>query len=356
MSQETQEWLEKNILIGFTENRGNAWWYRGVNRPDGTPNHYVGAVPIADVEEKLFSWEPVEVAVYTDSIPVDMGPYGMQTRKILDPTRKAIVPSDDDTNRFGNFSQGYQAHGPKEWLVSNVADLIGAENELQISSAGQINNRAIVWVELSVPETFHTPEGIDFRPNLLACTSFNGTVATTYKRTSTLVVCDNTFRMALGEEGQAYKRRHTSRSNSVAEQDKAREQLGLLYASAADMEAELARLCEWEISDVQFKEVLRLSSLDSKTGKAPESKRGATVSERKVAELEALYRNDPRVAPWAGTAFGVCQAFNTHYHHVRAAYAGTDRAERNMLGAIRGETDKVDTETLAWLRQAYDTV
>lgn len=354
MSQETQEWLENNILVGYTDRRGNAWWDRGAMRADGTPNHYEGPIPIMDVEQKLFDWEPIELPVFT-GVPI-ANEDGIGYAHVLDEKRKAIAPNDDPTHTFGIFSTDYQPHGPKEWLITNVADLIGAENDLNISSAGQLKGRAIPFVEISVPDTFHTPEGIDFRANLLATTSFDGSVATTYKRTATLTVCDNTWRAAMGEKGQQFKRRHTARSNDKAVQDEARQALNLLYGSMESIAAELTRLCEWTISDVQFKEVLRLSTLDPKTGKAPEGKRGVTVSERKLEEIEALYRHDPRVAPWAGTAFGTVQAFNTWNHHTRATYKGTDRAERNMLNTIKGDHDKWDAEVLAMLEQAYATV
>ena len=43
-----------------------------------------------------------------------------------------------------------------------------------------------------MPDTITTPEGVAFRPNLLATTSFDGSSATTYKRTVTDTVYDNT--------------------------------------------------------------------------------------------------------------------------------------------------------------------
>ena len=43
-----------------------------------------------------------------------------------------------------------------------------------------------------MPDTIATPDGVTFRPNLLATTSFDGSIATTYKRTVTITVCDNT--------------------------------------------------------------------------------------------------------------------------------------------------------------------
>ena len=42
-----------------------------------------------------------------------------------------------------------------------------------------------------MPDKIATPDGVAFRPNLLATTSFDGSIATTYKRTVTITVCDN---------------------------------------------------------------------------------------------------------------------------------------------------------------------
>jgi phage/plasmid-like protein (TIGR03299 family) len=345
MSRETFEWLNNNILIGFTDKRGNAWWDRGVTPNDGEPNHYTGAIPVADVERRLFDWEPVSSPIYAMT--------GIDTFTPIK-GKQRIYPSDDAEHTFGIFSESYEPHGYKEWLIGNVSAILS--DTLNISSAGMLKNRAVAWVEISVPETVHTPMGIDFRPNLLATTSFDGTTATTYKRTTTLTVCDNTRDAALAEDGATYKRRHTAQSNSKAEQDRARDILNLLSQDADAMSDELRRLCEWDISDVQFKEVLRLASIDPKTGKAPESKTGITVAERKASELEALYRHDSRVNPWKGTAFGVVQAFNTWEHHVKATRGDTNRVERNMLSAINGATGKSDALTLKWLDQAYATV
>lgn len=345
MSQETQEWLENNLLIGMVENRGEAWWYRGTDRADGSPNHYPGAIPVADVERKLFDWEPLMAPVYAMT--------GLDDYTAI-PNLVRVYPSDNPGYTFTIASDSYEPHGYAEWLIGNVSTILS--DTLNISSAGLLKGRAVAWVEVSVPETVHTPEGVDFRPNLLATTSLNRTVATTMKRTTTMTVCDNTYATAMSERSETYKRRHTKYSVSKAEMDKAREQLNLLSQDAENMAAEIARLCEWTISPVQFKEVLRLDSLDPKTGKAPESKTGITVSERKIDEISALYLNDHRVNPWTGTAFGVVQAFNTWQHHVKPTRGETNRAERNMLAACNGDTEKNDKRVMALLERAYATV
>src|SRR6185312_1068619 len=96
------------------------------------------------------------------------------------------------------------------WLLSTVANIL--DDDLSISSAGLLRGGAIAWVEVSVPETITTPEGVAFRPNLLATTSFDGSIATTYKRTVTMTICDNTRELALSETGQEVRIKHSKNS------------------------------------------------------------------------------------------------------------------------------------------------
>jgi len=72
-----------------------------------------------------------------------------------------------------------------------------------------------------VPHSITTPEGVESRPNLLATRSFDGSIATTFKRVVTDVVCDNTREAALPAQGQAFKVKHSR--HSQAQLDTARE-------------------------------------------------------------------------------------------------------------------------------------
>jgi hypothetical protein len=47
-SRETLTRLNTQTLIGYTSKRGQAWHYRA-DRQGSEPNHYVHAVPVADV-------------------------------------------------------------------------------------------------------------------------------------------------------------------------------------------------------------------------------------------------------------------------------------------------------------------
>ena len=92
-----------------------------------------------------------------------------------------------------------------------------------------------------MPDTITTPEGVAFRPNLLATTSFDGSIATTYKRTVTDTVCDNTRELALSERGQEVKVKHSR--NSHAQLAPARKALALVHTLGDEFAAEVAQLC-----------------------------------------------------------------------------------------------------------------
>jgi len=247
---------------------------------------------------------------------------------------------------MGIFSSGYERHQYSEWLLSTVADIL--DDDLAISSAGLLRDGAVAWVEVSVPETITTPEGVAFRPNLLATTSFDGSIATTFKRTITDVVCDNTRDLALAEAGQQYKVKHSR--NSQARLAPARQALALIHTMGDAFAAEVATLCSTPVSSGDWSRFLDLLVPRVIDGQ-PLTGRSLTMAENKVERLQRLYRHDPRVAPWSGTAHGVIQAVNTYEHH-EATVRGATRPERNMLRAITGDFTALDRATWATLSKA----
>src|SRR4051794_20181705 len=206
MSHESLSWLNTMTLIGNTAARGNAWHYRATEQ-GGEPNHYPGPIPVEEVKRRLFAWQavPRRVAVEfpaTVETMTHLNDAGEPVHWVVQADRQAIAPSDRD-HVMGLFKDGYTIHQYDQWLLQNVATIL--DDDLAISSAGLLRGGAVAWVEVSVPETITTPEGVAFRPNLLAATSFDGSIATTFKRTVTDTVCDNTRECALAEAGQQYK-------------------------------------------------------------------------------------------------------------------------------------------------------
>ena len=339
MSQETSTWLNTNTLIGMTEKRGNAWHYRA-ERQGAESNHYPGAIPVADVERRLFHWDALSRPAYV-SLPADFEDAtgidgdGLPHKLVVVEDKQHIVRSDNH-HVMGTFKSGYQPHQYREWLLTNVGSIL--DDDLGISSAGLLKGGAVAWVEVSVPDTITTPEGYDFRPNLLAATSFDGSVATTYSRTVTATVCDNTMAAALMERGQKIKIRHSRYSKlKIGE---AREALAMVYTLADDFAEQIAALTQTKVTGKQWGQFLDAYVPPPTEGM---SGRSQTMAENKRDTLKRLYTHDNRVSPWAGTALGVIQAVNTFVHH-EGIVRGASRTERNMLNTVEGKFDSLDQE------------
>lgn len=349
MSKETIAWLNTQTLIGNTDKRGTAWHYRAEDQGDES-NHYPGPIPVADVERRLFAWEAISRPSFTtvpSSIEEATGvdDDGQPYKLILIEGEQRIVRSDTGAVMGPAFKAGYRMHQYREWLLSNVATIL--DDDLGISSAGLLKGGAVAWVEVSVPDSIETPQGVTFRPNLLAATSFDASVATCYGRKVTDTVCDNTMAGALGEKDQKIKFKHTRYSTLKAGQ--AREALAMVYSLADDYMAQLAALEAIKVTPTQFSKFVDKLVLTDSTGKVREWKdlegRSKTMASNKRDGLVRLYNHDLRVAPWAGTAIGVVKAVNTFVHH-EGIVRGADRAERNMLSTIEGKFDSLDQDTL----------
>jgi len=325
MSKETIEWLNQQCLIGFTEKRGHAWHYRA-SAQGAEPNHYPGPIPVEDVHRRLFAWSAIECPV---SIVLPDG-----TSQIV-PDRKAIV-ADDTHTVLGLFKDGYAPHQYGEWLVQNVATIL--DDDLGIGSALLLRNRGVAVVQVELPENFSTKSGVEYRPNLLAVTSFDGTVATTYKRTVTVAVCDNTTERGLREQGQQWKVKHSR--NSTLKLGAAREALALILSAGDDFAAEIDHLCDTAVSEWAWGQVL-----DALVPVPEDSKLGRTRAFDKRDALASLWTSDERVAPWRGTAWGVAQAFNTYNQHL-GVIRGAHRVERAFDNAITGKVGASDDHVL----------
>jgi phage/plasmid-like protein (TIGR03299 family) len=341
MSKETLTHLNTQTLIGHTDARGTAWHYRAELQGNES-NHYPGEIPVDDVASRLFDWDaqsrPLAVERPADAFTMthlDAG--GCPAMWVPVDGRQAIVRSDrSDGHVMGIFTDAYEPHPYRTWLLDTVANLL--DDDLSISSAGVLREGAIAWVEVSVPEAITTPEGVEFRPNLLATTTFDGSLATTYKRTVTDTVCDNTRAVALAEDGPAVKVRH-SRHSGVRLAD-ARGALELVHDTADAFSAAVHELCATPVSDRDFARFLDVIAPREHSGKLLTG-RALTLAERKRDTLMDLWHCDSRVTPWHGTAHGALQAVNTYEHHLKPV-RGADRAERNMLRTVTGDFTDVD--------------
>ena len=350
MSTETLEWLNTNTLIGCADQRGEAWHTR-----KGHDNHYPAGIPVEDVRRRLFNFtvESYPVCFMAPcaldhpelaGINADGNPFRLI---VSQQGRQGQVRSDNGFD-LGVFSDGYQGHDYSEWLIENVEAMLG--QGLVIGSAGLLKAGAVAWVQVEMPDTVHTPSGEELRPFLLAVTSFDGSVATRYKRGVTRVVCDNTLSLGLSEDGFAWSARHTR--NSMFRIDAARVALDVLAThtieqATNDYVTEAERLINTAVSDTEWSKLVYEITVPRDAKGKPitddVSSSTATRMANKQAALNRMWETNPMVSMWKGTAWGALQAVSTFDLH-ESSVRGKARAERNMLAAVTGSL--VDADVL----------
>lgn len=334
MSKETALTLNTQTLIGNVAKRGyNAWHYRADLQGD-EPNHYDNAIPIEDVRRRLFNWSANEMPVFVGI----RGENGEIVRYIEQTDRKAIVRNDNN-HVMGLFKDSYAIHQYDKWLIDNVSTLIDDKN-LVIDSAGCLREGGIAWVTISSPDNLSTSAGFPVRPYILATTSHNGTIATTYKQVYNAPVCDNTLFAGLREDGATHRTRHSK--HSEARIQNIRDALDIVFVMGENIVEQIEKLSSLTVTDREWDAIVNRLVPIGAVGDVPQS--AISKMENKQEVIRQMYKNDPMVSPWTGTALGVLQAFNTFSHHV----AGNDktRVERNALSAINGKIQQADAKII----------
>lgn len=342
MSAETMDWLRNNIRIGFTSERGPAWWHGDGYMADGS--HFDGPVPTEEVE-RLLSVEFVEGTVfstYTDA--------SGERQSTQDKTRKTII-TPDTGEILGIFKQGYQVHGYRQWTADQVAAILDqSRGELATASVGLLRNRGVAFLQAKLVDSGLEVGGYGFVPYITAATSVDGTLASTYATGIEGVVCDNTLASGLASAMTKLKIRHSRKSaGRLAD---VRGALGLVYKAADEFSAAAAALQDVTVTADDF-----AGWLDEMNGPVPAPDPKSSTGGAKYTNAVKLrdrytdlWTYDPKVKPWKGTAFGIVQldnTFRTWDRNVSGAAGG--RIERNMLNMVSGVTGREDATALTAL-------
>jgi phage/plasmid-like protein (TIGR03299 family) len=346
MTMEVSEYIKANWLSGNEKANGMPWWHSPETfNPE---HHWEGFIPVYAVE-KLFGFDVNLSKVWVER----------KDGTLFEATAFVACVPDNKDAVFGIHSEKYsvKGHQYRQWAVDGAFKV--CNGCVGITNAGLLVDGAQAWVNVSTPEAWKTKQGVDFQPNLLFTTSFDGSIASTVKETQTLSVCDNTRQQALNSKGLTYKVKHTK--GSALKLEDAHAALRLLEESAEAFSAELATLCEWEVSNQQFDRFMALLNpmpeISQREAKADFSTRNATIVKQRREKLNELYRSDGRVAPWTNTAFGIVQMVNTFNHHVqtvRGEGKTIHRAERNMSNVITGKFHQDDVDALALLAKVCE--
>lgn len=343
MTQESMRDLNMQTLIGQVAERGPAWHRRDDLQGD-EDNHYQGFIPVADVLRRLFHWNPNTVLVgYLVPCEVEKADFirsdGVAVRVVESKQGRVGVLRDDNDYDMGIFKSGVKHPPYQVTLIERVETLLGTQ--VGISSAGLLAKGARAWVEMSMPETLiDTKSGFSYRPNFVAATSMDGSLAHTDALTVNATVCDNTLTWNLleaGKAGRLFRRKHTSLSLDDLQEE--RDVLGILEQTDAAFTEALHTLLDIELNKAQ-----RIEVMDIMVPLPEDEGRALTLAENKRERLFAL-DTDPMVEPWIGTAFGEVQRFNT-FEHWESDIKSSGRSERNTWRALNGKTRESDREVV----------
>jgi len=358
MSKETTEWLNENTYVGKLADRAfhaknnwmimdtetggvKPWWHQ-----DTFEHGYDGFIPVEDVMDGLFNWEPVE-SIVRNMIPCTpdeadgVDGHGNPYRIVVDEKRKGIIHPTRDVC-YGYFGkESYTVHSYSEWLIGKVIKMMDGGG---LTSAGLLQDGGQAYVTIEAPEGF-TVGGLDVRPMVVAGTSCNGTMVSKYITSAYAAICDNSFNEIMQSAAKALKIKHSSKSMGRFEGDAGAKALGLINQFAEELDGFLGSMMNADVTDSEFIRIIQglVPDVDPKVeaGKVT-NQRALTIMENKRGELLNLWKADPRVTKWNGTLFGAFQAANTWNQHFRSN--NENSVERGMTGILNGQFAQGDRE------------
>lgn len=357
MSKETIEWLNANTMVGQIKNKEkyarNNWMILqddGTFKPwwqtDGYDMAYEGFIPIEDIKDRLFNWEPIEAPIML-KVPCDVAvadgidAEGKGFRWVADPTKKAIMNPTNDVVFSYVGQDSYNIHGYVKWLIENPGQIVDS-GELGITSAGLLRQGGVAYVTLSLPDMVEVA-GLEFSPTLMAVTSLDTTRATHYVTTNLIGVCDNSMEAAFDQAATKVRIKHSARS--LAKVGQVRDALGLIYKEAEDFQEWVNRLVDIDVTDRQFQDIINgiIPTPDPKTesvngSQVVTNQRSITIATDKKETLTQMWHSDPRCKAWNGTMFGAFQTFNTWSEHSKPR--NDNAVDRVMTGTVSGSFAK----------------
>ncbi len=290
-SRETMEWLRENIKVGYTTERGPAWWAAGAVTKDGTwdtipdGSHFEGPVPIEVVRRLL------DIPLVKGTVAVTYTDEDGQRQVALDPGTAPVVNA--RTGRVFSYpSTGYKIH-PYLVTLHGFIEQIAYDERVGVGSAGLLRKGGMAFLQAVLPPGMFEVEGYGYQPYLTAVTSADLSRSTWYGTGALGAVCDNTVNSAIIGFLTNHKVRHT-RLSGTRVQD-ARDKLGIkLVQVAGQVGKAIEALVKVPVSEREFSDWLDLTV--PLPDPDPEYATGGpafTMKSAKRRELARLWSEDP---------------------------------------------------------------
>ncbi|HEY9146825.1 MAG TPA: DUF932 domain-containing protein [Thiobacillus sp.] len=292
---------------------------------------YAGEKPWHGLGNKLAPQQPIEV--WRQQAGMDWKIEESEVRYITGnnnlgvinafPEQKVLYRS-DTRSPLAVVSKRFKVVQPGE-ILEFYRDLT-SQSGFELETAGVLREGRKFWALARTGQST-TLKGRDKVDGyLLLATACDGTLATTAQFTSVRVVCNNTLRVALGNNNGAVKVPHRSEFDPEA----VKRQLGITVASWDGFVARMKALVERPVDPDTVEGLLRRVL----TYAGPDG-RADIVNEQALANVRALYEGGGRGAMLPssrGTAWGLLNSVTEYVDHHRRARSDDHRRDAAWFG------------------------
>jgi len=316
---------------------------------------YVGDTPWHGLGEVLPEGAPLEVWKIAAGMDwtIDRAPvqYRIDTPNgkayIKAPERDVLYRSDTKI-ALGVVSDRYQAVQPGE-VLEFFRDLVTAY-DYSLEVAGCLFGGKRFWALARTGDEDYVTDGRDrIKKYMLLATSADGSLATQAMDTTVRVVCNNTLRASIGQDGAgAVKISHRQKFDANA----VKKQLGISRQTFAEFMDTMRALSGVKVNRIVAAQaacaLFPTTKKDPKTGAVIDP-----VSTFPVQSVLSLFDGKARGSQFAGvqgTAYGFVQAVTEFVDHEARAHSGDNRLNSAWFGRgadLKAESVRLITELAA---------
>lgn len=246
----------------------------------------------------------------------------------------------NDNNAFlGTVGERYTPIQNK-FLFSFIDEVIGQDG-FHYETAGALGKGERVFVMANAGSYDVLGTGDTHNTYLLGVGSHDGTMAQTFKMTSTRVVCQNTLNIALSEKGTAVRAKHTA--NGEAKLSNAVKLIQQTRATALNTQQIMEELAQRKVKPQVIADTLsKLFNIKAVDSKIP------TVTLNQVEQVRDLFESNDRDAfpEFRGTAYNLLNSLTEYADHYRNVRGGDDVDTQRAVSAMFGTGDKFKTQAL----------
>lgn len=236
-------------------------------------------------------------------------------------TGRSVIYRDDTDAPLGVVGDDYQIVQPRD-VVEFFNEAAGQAN-MKLEVAGSLFGGRRFWATARVDEAALKLNGVDeVRPYVLLITSADGSLATNVTLVNTRVVCNNTAKIALSENGARVRVTHASEFDPNLVKNK----LGLIDNAWASFKDRITSMATTKVTDKQAAEFfIKLMMNEAKQESV------SKLVERKAEDLLNRFKNGIGAEMHKGTAWGLYCA-TTEYTN----YHGRGKLDARMQAALNG--------------------